>query len=63
MCQKLDNIDDDKKNIVDLYYKSGFSAKKVGKIMGLSESGIRNILKKIQDELREYIIENLKDIE
>ena len=29
----------------------------------LSESGIRNILKKIQDELREYIIENLKDIE
>lgn len=63
MCQKLDNIDDDKKNIIDLYYKSGFSAKKVGKIVGLSESGVRKILKKIQDELREYIIENLKDIE
>lgn len=63
MCQKLDNIDDDKKNIIDLYYKSGFSAKKVGKIMGLSESGVRKILKKIQDELKEYIIENLKDIE
>ena len=51
------------KNIIDLYYKSGFSAKKVGKIVGLSESGVRKILKKIQDELREYIIENLKDIE
>ena len=56
-------IAEDKKNIIDLYYKSGFSAKKVGKIVGLSESGVRKILKKIQDELREYIIENLKDIE
>ena len=59
----VNDIAEDKKNIIDLYYKSGFSAKKVGKIVGLSESCVRKILKKIQDELREYIIENLKDIE
>jgi hypothetical protein len=35
----------------------------VGDIVGLSESGVRKLLKKIQDELREYIIENLKNIE
>lgn len=59
----LNVIAEDKKNIIDLYYKLGLSAKMVGDIVGLSESGVRKILKKIQDELREYIIENLKDIE
>ena len=59
----LNVIAEDKKNIIDLYYKLGLSAKKVGKIVGLSESGVRKILKKIHEELREYIIENLKNIE
>ena len=61
--ERLNAFDEDKKNIVDLYYKLGLSAKMVGDIVGLSESGVRKILKKIQDELREYIIENLKNIE
>jgi RNA polymerase sigma-70 factor (ECF subfamily) len=59
----LNVIAENKKNIIDLYYKLGLSAKMVGDIVGLSESGVRKILKKIQDELREYIIENLKNIE
>ena len=56
-------IAEDKKNIIDLYYKLGLSAKMVGDIVGLSESGVRKILKKIHEELREYIDNNLKNIE
>ena len=51
----LNNLSDEEREIVILYYSAGYSSKEIGKIMGLKDSTVRSKIMRSAEKLRTYL--------
>lgn len=55
LCQALDKLDSDEKNIVLLSVIAGFTSKEISKITGLTAGSVRSKLSRSLAKMREYL--------
>ena len=63
LMNALKKLSDEEKEIMILYYASGYNSKEIGEILGLKDSTVRSKIKRATSKLREMLYEDGDRIE
>jgi RNA polymerase sigma factor for flagellar operon FliA len=56
LAQEITKLSQRKQQIIALYYKEELNLKEIGEVLDISESRVSQIMKEINDELKENIV-------
>lgn len=57
LVNALKKLSDEERDIMILYYSSGYNSKEIGEILGLKDSTVRSKIKRATEKLREMLVE------
>ena len=57
LVNALKKLSGEERDIMILYYSSGYNSKEIGEILGLKDSTVRSKIKRATEKLREMLVE------